>query len=280
MKNFLQVLGFNKKATQKDEPAKPATGICRQEGDRLFIRLDAGQEMEFIRIPSGEFWMGSDPNKDPLTVLNEKPQHKIILPDYWIGRFPVTNQQYRAFVQATGYRNPQHWEMGSFTASKANHPVDFLNWEDGLAFCTWLAGKTAALGQPVRVRLPSEAEWEKAARGPDGRIFPWGDEAASSSFCNFNRQLWDTSKIGYYSPEGDSPYGCVDMAGNVYEWTASLDQPYPYLVNAGREDLTAAGLRVARGGSWADGNQGVRAASRGGFNPADRVSNHGFRCAA
>src|SRR6185437_17051539 len=132
-----------------------------------------------------------------------------------------------------------------------------VSWSDAMAYVVWLAQLT---GQPWR--LPTEAEWEKAARGTDGRIYPWGDEFDKAR-CNTRESgIGTTSPIGRY-PNGESPYHVQDMTGNVWEWTSSLFQPYPYRKNDGRENINSTENRVLRGGSWDDNPLGTRAAFRG-----------------
>jgi formylglycine-generating enzyme required for sulfatase activity len=127
--------------------------------------------IELVRVPSGEFLMGSDPTKDRHGDREkEQPQHLVFLHEYYIGRYPVTNFQYAAFVRSTAHQMPRSWKNGEFPSGKENHPVSDVSWNDAIAFCKWLS---QASGKPFR--LPSEAEWEKAARGTDGRIFPWGN---------------------------------------------------------------------------------------------------------
>jgi formylglycine-generating enzyme required for sulfatase activity len=148
-----------------------------------------------------------------------------------------------------------------------------VTWFDAVAFCEWLSQET---GQPFR--LPTEAEWEKAARGTDGRIYPWGDDPPDEDRCNFGGNVGATTTIGRYSPQGDSPYGCADMAGNVWEWCQSLDKPYPYAAEDGREDVEKANVsRVARGGAFLGLLRYVRCAARGRFNPDLWCHVWGFR---
>jgi formylglycine-generating enzyme required for sulfatase activity len=239
-------------------------------------------EPELIHIPAGEFLMGSDPSKDKYADKDEQPQHRLQLPEYYITKAPVTNAQYLAFVQATDHRAPEHWEKGNSPKSKEEHPVVSVSWYDAMAYCRWL---TKATGKAYR--LPSEAEWEKAARGTDGPIYLWGDELPDENRCNFADNVKDTTRVGQYSPQGDSPYGCVDMAGNVWEWTLSLwgkerkvpDFRYPYDPVDGREDLKASDdiLRVLRGGSFGDSGGDVRCACRGRSSPHGRHYGVGFR---
>jgi formylglycine-generating enzyme required for sulfatase activity len=133
-----------------------------------------------------------------------------------------------------------------------------VSWHDAVAFCDWLSRETK---RPFR--LPTEAEWEKAARGTDGRIYPWGDDPPDENLCNFNNNVGDATPIGRYSPQGDSPYRCADMAGNVWEWCHSLFiRPYPYQAGDGREVQEKAGIRVLRGGSFAGSQGNVRCACR------------------
>ncbi len=238
-------------------------------------------EPELIHIPAGEFLMGSDPSKDKLARDKEQSQHTVHLPDYYIARTPVTNAQYLTFVQATGHSTPAHWQRGKPPKRKEDHPVVHVSWHDAMAYCNWL---TDATGKAYH--LPSEAEWEKAARGTDGRIYPWGDEPPDEGRCNFGESMpkivgsifsSNTSRVGLYSPQGDSPYGCVDMAGNVREWTSSVYNSYPYDPKDGREDPKALGERVSRGGAFNGYVRNVRCAYRYEDYPSYRSYSIGFR---
>jgi formylglycine-generating enzyme required for sulfatase activity len=266
---------------------------------------------DWVTIPAGKFWMGSDKAKDKLAYDDEQPRHEVDLPTYRIARYPVTVAQFEQFVKATGYQTTAEkqgsargwtgakWEeiKGAYWAhprgptsdvkAKANHPVTCVSWEDANAFCRWATEVLRAAGQSIEIRLPSEAEWEKAARGSDGRIYPWGNEAPDKERCNFNMDVGDTTAVGSY-PRGKSPYGVLDMAGNVWEWTSSLwgqdvnkpDFGYPYDPKDGREDPAAGGRRVVRGGSFVSDPGRVRAACRFGGGAGLRDFDVGFRVLA
>jgi formylglycine-generating enzyme required for sulfatase activity len=224
-------------------------------------------EPELILIPAGEFLMGSDLEKDEEASDDELPQHKLYLPDYYIAKTPVTNAQYLAFVEVMGYRVPEHWEAGKPPAGKEQHPVVNVTWHDALAYCQWLSQTTGRA-----YALPSEAEWAKAARGTDGRIYPWGDHWDAKR-CNTRESgRSDTTLVGYFSPQGDSPYGGMDMVGNVWEWTRSLWRDYPYKPDDGREVLAAEGARGLCGGSWGS-TRGYARVSYRYFIPPDLFLN-------
>ena len=238
-------------------------------------------EPDMILIPAGEFLMGSDPRKDKDAYDDEQPQHTLYLPDYHLARTPVTNAQYAAFVQATGHDEPRRWEGGKPPRGKWEHPVVSVSWHDAVAYCRWLSEVT---GQPYR--LPSEAEWEKGARGSDGRIYPWGNRWDAKRCNSEEGGRGDTTPVGAY-PQGASPYGLLDSAGNVWEWTRSLwgreasrpDFGYPYDAGDGREDLGAGDKvrRVVRGGSFIFVHWSVRCAARDGDVPDNLDWGQGFR---
>jgi formylglycine-generating enzyme required for sulfatase activity len=224
-------------------------------------RTETRIEPEMVLVPAGEFLMGSDPRKDEDAHDDEQPQHTLYLPDYYMAKTPVTNAQYTAFVQATGHDQPEHWEGGRPPSGKEDHPVVSVSWRDAIAYCNWLSEVT---GRPYR--LPSEAEWEKGARGTDGRIYPWGDQWDAQR-CNSREGGPDgTTPVGAY-PQGASPYGLLDMVGNVWEWTRSIHKNYLYDPEDGREGLQAEGKRVLRGGSWFYGRRFARVSYRSYSHP-------------
>ncbi len=257
-------------------------------------------EPEWVEIPAGEFWMGSEKGGD-----NEKPVHRVHLERYWIAKAPVTNTQYRLFVEARQYEAPDHWENGKVPRGLESHPVVNVTWHDAIAYCRWLTEKMQEAGCKIRVRrdggfeevsllpascivhLPSEAEWEKAARGAvDKREYPWGD-TWKEGYCNSAELgVGDTTPVGIF-PEGVSPFGCLDMVGNVWEWTRSLwgkgwnkaDFKYPYRVGDKREDLEAGDgiARVLRGGAFHFNRYNARCACRNWNLPYYGNWNFGFR---
>jgi formylglycine-generating enzyme required for sulfatase activity len=236
--------------------------------------------LPMIWIPAGPFLMGSDKERDPVVPPEEVPQHEVTLPHYWISNTPVRVKDFQTFVRESGYP----WKALNEPQGGEDHPVVHVTWYDALAYCEWLRKKTA-----LPVALPSEAEWEKAARGPDGLNYPWGNVVPSGRRCNFNNHVETTTPVNAYTPEGDSPYGCADMAGNVGEWTRSLwgsdqrgpDFPYPYAPEDGRENLNAPEMaqRIVRGGTFLSSSRGVRCAFRDYRYPNSRLWLFGFRIA-
>ncbi len=230
----------------------------------------------FIEVPAGTFVIGSDPS-DSQTLENESPQHQVELPRYFISRYPVTVAQYRVFVESTGYEtHPASLEGVS------NHPVTSVAWKDALAYCAWVQERLGdwgwAEGGGYRVTLPSEAEWEKAARGEDGRVYPWEGDADPEKANYGGTGISGTSTVGCF-PLGVSPYGCEEMSGNVWEWTRSVLKDYPYVRADGREDLAESSevLRVLRGGAFLDDDWGVRCAVRYRDDPWYRYGFIGLR---
>ena len=232
-------------------------------------------ELEMVLIPAGEFLMGSDPGLDQAARTDEYPQHRLYLPDYYMAKTPVTKAQYAAFVQATNYRQPTRREDGQPPTDKQNHPVVYVGWDDAVAYCQWLSKSTGLV-----YRLPTEAEWEKAARGTDGRIYPWGNQWDGRRCNTPESVLNETTSVDAY-PDGVSPYGVLDMAGNVWEWCATKwGKSYPY--NIGEDEWREAYLRddvrrALRCGSFYDYKSYARCASRW-FNPhGSRGKEIGFR---
>jgi formylglycine-generating enzyme required for sulfatase activity len=236
------------------------------------VRLFGGVEM--VYVPAGKFWMGcEDSNRD-----DEKPCHEVYLSAFWIDRTPVTNQEYRRFVQATGYVKPNHWTI-FIPEGKEDHPVVHVRWQDAQAYCRW-RGEQAG----VKIRLPTEAEWEKAARGTDGRRYPWGNKFDTEKCNSKERGGDDTTPVCHYSPDGDSPYGLVDAAGNVWEWCSDWYSADTYRLQGTGLALNPTGpdsgqYRVVRGGSWYNSPDAVRCAYRLSFSSDSGSSIRGFRAA-
>jgi formylglycine-generating enzyme required for sulfatase activity len=214
-----------------------------------------------VYIPPGEFLMGLSLYPDG----NEYPQHTVYVDGFWIGKYEVTMAQYRRCVEAGAckkpvdrdwYRNPDY----------ANCPAVYVRWRDMQAYAQWAGG-----------RLPTEAEWEKAARGTDGLTYPWGDVWDPSRCNTKGGGPGEVTPVGKYSPAGDSPYGVSDMAGNAWEWTSSLLRPYPYNPGDGREDPNSTEPRVARGGGWSFVPDTSRSWFRYVFKDDDYGRSLGFR---
>jgi formylglycine-generating enzyme required for sulfatase activity/predicted Ser/Thr protein kinase len=236
-------------------------------------RTDKFIEPELIRIPAGEFWMGSDKSKDPGAGDDEFPQHQLNLPEFWIGKYPVTHEEYHLFLLVKPQqKKPKGWNGSDYPTGKEHHPVVNVTWHDALEYCHWLAEMTGK-----SYRLPSEAEWEKAARGTDGRIYPWGNQWEEKRCNTGEKGIGTTMPVGRYSPQGDSLYGVADMAGNVWEWTRSLYKPYPYHAEDGREIETSKDFRLLRGGSFYNYAWLARCAYRDRDSPDNWYNSVGFR---
>ncbi len=215
-----------------------------------------------VFIPAGEFTMSSNDSADG-------PAHIVFLDAYYIDRYEVTNAEYGDFMKATGHKAPKHSSDSKY--NQADHPVVGVSWHDAVAYAKW-KGK----------RLPTEAEWEKAARGTDRRKYAWGDEWDAGK-CNAegtNDGYEHTAPVGCYS-DGESPYGCYDMAGNVWEWCADwYGREYFETGNRRNPKGPAKGRsRALRGGSWRSDGKGVLCVSVKGMAPSFRHDSFGFRCA-
>ena len=264
----------------------------------LIFRLPDGSDMELVGVPAGDFLMGAD---DQDSFENERPRHLHALErPCWIGRNDVTWAQYLAFCEATSRPVPQKpgwWD--DLGVEKTDHPVVNVSWNDARAYCAW-----------AKLDLPTEAEWEKAARGTDGRKWPWGDDWDPGSRCNFADAscpldkidvsggkasdffvkmgwTWDhehddghpyTSPAGSF-PRGASPTGALDMAGNVWQWCEDLYDANARELHArgDRAPLAEGSVRVDRGGGWASAGRHCRSAYRGRGAPDDRTVYLGFR---
>jgi formylglycine-generating enzyme required for sulfatase activity len=243
------------------------------------LPLTAAQD-DMIHIPAGPFLMGS--NDGP---ADERPAHEVTLPAYSIDRFPVTNARFAAFLNAAAgpgtrerlydFDDPDariRMRDGRWQADPGfeRHPVNEVPWGGALAYCRW-QGK----------RLPTEAEWEKAARGVDGRRYPWGNDLPDARRARYGAGWNETAPVDAM-PAGASPYGVRDMSGNVWEWVSSAYRPYPYRADDGREDPTPGPVRGTRGGGHGSAAGDLTTTHRGRHvsrNPASGHHNIGFRCA-
>jgi formylglycine-generating enzyme required for sulfatase activity len=229
-----------------------------------------------VYVPAGEFIMGSDEGDS-----DERPVHTVYLDAFYIDKTEVTNAQYRTCVEAEACGAPSDTTYYD-KADYAQHPVVYVSWNDADAYCQW-AGK----------RLPTEAEWEKAARETDGRKYPWGNtfDGGRLNFCDLNCEsdhkdteaddgYARTAPMGSY-PAGASPYGALDMAGNVWEWVADWYDSDYYSQSPGRNPPgpDSGTLRVLRGDLWGSAPNAVRCANRHGGTPDFRYHSRGFRCA-
>lgn len=244
-------------ATATYIPASQELGV----GSTMISQKDG---MTLVYVPAGKFTIGNDSG-----WKEEQPLHTVDLDAFWIDQTEVTNGMYVKCVQDGNCSQPSntaHFDDPDY----AGHPVVYVSWYDANQYCAW-AGR----------RLPTEAEWEKSARGTDGRVFPWGD-TIDCSLANYwgkeNGCVDDTQLVGSY-PRGASPYDALDMTGNVLEWVSSLFAPYPYDAADGREDLNASGPRVLRGGSWNVTAEFSRGSRRDWYNPVVKRNYVGFRCA-
>ena len=243
------------------------------------ILTRAGGDQDLLGlIPANSFQMGCDSSNSAESCgYTEQPLHKVTLSAYFIDKYEVTNARYQACVAAGGCTAPQSVNSRKRrpyygTSTYADYPVINVKWSQASAFCAWAGG-----------RLPTEAEREKAARGSsDTRKYPWGNsdpDCTKLNYYNSGSCIGDTSRVGSY-PSGASPYGVMDMAGNVFEWVDDWYQPDYYSVSPGSNPQgPAPGLRrVLRGGSWSDDVFSVRSAYRLYFLPGYWFGNIGFRC--
>jgi formylglycine-generating enzyme required for sulfatase activity len=273
------------------------------------LREDGLPDLVWCEVPAGPFLMGS-PDEDELAYDDEKPKHTYeIKQPYFISRYPITNAQYDAFVQGGGYREARYWTEAGWAWRKheevigprdygmpyilSNYPVIGVSWYEAVAFCRWLKEYLRTIGHEFKVwedgeirernapfetfniQLPSEPQWEKAARGKDGRIYPWGSEP-DSELANYDETgIGTTSAVGCF-PGGTSPYGVVDLTGNVYEWCRTKWRGgYQVYENDGA--VSGSARRVLRGGAFYDHVRLVRCAVRYSRSPDLRIGYVGFR---
>jgi ergothioneine biosynthesis protein EgtB len=241
-----------------------------------------------VQIPAGAFWQG---NNGVEAQDNERPAHPVHLETYWIDRYPVTCRQYQEFIQAGGYRNASWWSSAGWQWLQDNPVKKPLYWSNnsvwdnhpvyGVSYY-----EAEAYARFVNKRLPSEAEWEKAARwnphSQQSALFPWGEAEPSSQRCNYNCLVGHTTPVNAY-PSGQSAYGCYDMLGNVWEWTQSWFEGYENFESYPYRGYSQAYFdgqhRVLRGGSWATPLFSLRSPFRNWYHPHVRQIFAGFRCA-
>ena len=235
-----------------------------------------------VLIPAGPVLMGSDDGP-----MDERPAHVVELNEFWIDTFPVSTTAFAEFLQAVGPVNAEGARLfdlddsdariqlvgGSYVpmAGYENHPAVEPSWYGARDYCTWR-----------EARLPTEAEWERAARGPNGRTYPWGETAPTSATAHFGARYNEYIAIGSL-PDGVTPEGVHDLSGNIWQWVSSLYWPYPYQPDDGREDLESSGERGARGGGHDSPAPHLRGAYRGrGLSRSPTAGHHniGFRCAS
>jgi formylglycine-generating enzyme required for sulfatase activity len=244
--------------------------------------------MEMVYVPGGTFQMGSTDaeidaalkqceqdkgsgNCDRGWFERESPRHSVTLDGFWIDEAEVTNEQFARCVADDICSAPS--ELSSYThdsyygnSQYDDYPVIYVDWDDARSYCEWVGG-----------RLPTEAEWEYAARGPDGTVYPWGNDPPNDTLLNYNQNVGDTREVGSY-PDGASWVGALDMAGNVWEWVADWWRDYPSTAQTNPTGLETGDVKVLRGGSWRNYPYVMRSASRDRDYPVNRDINFGFRC--
>lgn len=267
-------------ARNHEEGVPAASVALKQAGEKPIGAPGAGSTKTItgkdgapmVLIPAGEFTMGSR-EEEKSADKDEQPAHQAYLDAYYIDQYEVTTARYAKFFKATNRPQPEYWSA-NVVSDHGRKPVVGVDWNDAAAYCTW-AGK----------RLPTEAEWEKAARGTDQRVYPWGNEAPNTQRANFKhccdfKDYGALTDVGSYEA-GKGPYGTYDMAGNVWEWVADWYDVKYYSKSPARNPIgpLSGESRVLRGGSWFNEPLYVRSASRGRAVPTKRHNAIGFRCA-
>lgn len=249
----------------------------------LLARTQAPKEVstDWALVPAGEFEMGAEGKP---ADADEGPKHKVYLDAFQIGTYEVNNKQYQTFVRAMSHRVPENccdskynlWRGDSVLDGAGDLPVINVSWDDAVGYCKWIGG-----------RLPTEAEWEKAARGTDGRTYPWGNEPVSGNRANYSFEpvsVWDgmasLAKVNQYD-FGRGPYGTYEMAGNVWEWVQDFYDEHYYKHSPAKNPQGPADgdERVIRGGSWRNTAEVLRSTNRNRHAPGERRVYIGFRCA-
>jgi formylglycine-generating enzyme required for sulfatase activity len=253
------------------------------DANQLILQLAPDQTITLLHIPDGDFIMGSDPARDPEARPDEQPQHTLHLTDYFMAKYPVTNYQYQLFKEMTVPRkfgnesNEGRWQA---PPGKEAHPVVNISWDDATAFCMWLSQETGVI-----FRLPTEAEWEKAARGSGNtRIYPWGNKWEKNR-ANIDDAFNGTTPVGQFSPAGNSPFEISDMAGNVWEWCADRYSEHEYKTRLKKTAHNPYGPEggegvVVRGGAYDKSAKHARCSHRNWYYPHNRKRDVGFRLVA
>jgi len=234
-------------------------------GERGRFKIRTIPAIKWVRVPAGTFEMGDNFNEGE---SDEWPVHTVYLDTYYISKYEVTFEQYYVFCNATGRIKPSDEGWG-----RGKRPVMNVSWEDAKAFCDWLSSITG-----TNIHLPTEAQWEKAARGTNQRRHPWGNKSPSSSLANYNRNAGKTMPVGSY-PSGVSPYGIHDMAGNVWEWCLDWydSDYYSRSPRNNPQGPSVGSTRLRRGGGWVSKTYYIRSANRGRDDPSYRYNDIGFR---
>ena len=286
MKDHMRAAGEDIARHRDNESLKQAEKVYQLTDLDALLTKEQWQELDAqVTIPAGDFLMGTDSER---ADKYNRPQHTVSLPEYKIDKYPVTHAEYARFVAATKHRPPLDWADGNIPDGKTQYPVTMVTWYDAVDYCRW-----------EKKRLPTEAEWEKAARGTDGRRWPWGDQMDASRLNTYYNVGSSTEVMTYKS--GISPFGVYDMAGNVSEWTASDFRPYegseatadtfqPKKVQAATADdrtMKVADLvpvdgvyKVRRGGSWKSDPFSTSTYHRNFSMPYYASDFFGFRCAS
>ena len=245
---------------------------------QALLDADTWKELsQMIRIPAGEFTMGTNASR---ANKEDRPRHFVTVPEFWMDKYPVTQAQYARFVVAKHYRPPLNWSEGKIPDEMYDHPVTLVSWYNARDYCHW-AGK----------RLPDEAEWEKAARGTQALLWPWGNKMDASRL-NTYYQIGHTTPVTQFK-HGASPYGVMDMAGNVSEWVFNTLSKYPtadshtiltppedQFTGMGQENIERLSKMIMRGGSWKSDPFSTMTYHRNYSLPNMASDFYGFRCAS